>query len=432
MNIQARHPFRVLIVDDELRDWARPMKEALERTAKDLGHSGRLEIDIAEDKIQAEAFLGRHNYQVTSLDMRLPEHKGGLLSVNPGLSLARGFPWVGFPKLLVYSMTLRIKEFQDHPSDAIMVLQLPADLYAKPTGADTDTENRPIEMLAVKAWAKRVADSLLSDELKLSADRADRKRLTVIGAYLEHGVNASPPLLASHLQRLSNNWTQPKLDRVEAAVRFIEAAARLAFVQSAVLCEAQGESVDIPGEENWFHCCNTLKELRKRLNGWNWCNYLTNETINAFHTARIERNIKSHSLEDNDAVKWWANLRLPLQYAIDLAAYWVRHPLTVDLRCSPDGWSAELLAGLANPRSRHLLPQDMNFPPEAVGNGIWQNVWRLSSDTKKDPERKPLNWATWLVPDSHVGNRWWFPVSQKGRSRNCLDLVSGSTSNLSL
>lgn len=426
MRMPPPHSYRVLIVDDEPVDWATPMKEALNRIAIGRDALGSLNIDIAEDKNEAEALLSRYNYHLTSLDMRLPVRKGELLSVDPGLSLARGFPWVGFPKLLIYSQTLRTGAFRDQPADSMMVLQIPTDLYAKPTGGDADDESQPVECLSVKAWAERVADSLFRDDLKDQQSGSHDQRLTVLGAYLHYGVSAVPPFLASHLQILSNHWTDRTSDRVEAAIGFIEATVRLALAQSALLCQVQGDDASLPGDDRMFSCLEYLETMRRRLSGWNWCNYLTAETIHAFQQARHLRNVKAHSLESQDPQGRWAGFRSPLRHAMDLAAYWVRHPLAVDLRFSRrDGWSAELLAGTANPRPRHPLPQDTYFPADAVGSGVWQNVWSVPADGTGKAERRAIAWENWLIPDTHTGMHWWFPVSQQGRNKTCIDLISG-------
>lgn len=419
------HSYRVLIVDDEKRDWAEPMKEALTDVAKEKGYNGKLKIYIAEDKQQAESLLAKYGFHVTSLDMRLPERKGELLSVDTGLSLARGFPWVGFPKRLIYSQTLRVEEFQSHPNDTMQVLRIPTDLYAKPTGSDADQEQQAVETLTVKRWAERVFDSLINDTFNISTNPLYGKHLSLVGAYLQFGVVALPPLLASHLQTLENNWERRTSDRVEAAIGFIEAASRLALAQSAVLCQAQGENLELPSDERMVTCLNSLEIVRKRLSGWNWCNYLTEETLQALQQARRERNDKAHSVETLDPQKRWANLRSPLQYAMDLASYWVRHPLVVDLRFSRDGWSAELLAGTASPRPRHLLPPGMEYPIEALSDEVWQNTWLLPPEYKDEPVRKAVSWKNWLIPDLRTGKQWWFPICQQGRKKTCLDLISG-------
>lgn len=426
----AHHPYRVLIVDDESRDWAIPMKEALEDIARDRGMFGKVVIDLAEDKQQAESFLARFNYHLTSLDMRLPERKGEQLTVDSGLSLARAFPWVGFPKQLIYSQTLRVKEFQSHPTDTMQVLRIPTDLYAKPTGSDADHEQKAVESLTVKAWAERVTESLLNDDIDFTANSVYEKRLTVVGAYLRFGITAVPPFLASHLQILANNWMKRNSDRVDAAIGFIEATARLAIAQSAVLCQAQGDVEELPGDDRMVSCHNCLEKMRIKLAGWNWSNYLTLEALQAFQYARRERNNKAHSVETLDPQKRWANLRSPLQFAMDVASYWVRHPLAVDLRYSRDGWSAELLAGNANPRPRHPLPQAFEYPAEAVSDGVWQNVWQFSSG-KGEPVRKAISWEKWLIPDPRTAKQLWFPIYQQGRCKTCIDLISGRTQTLS-
>jgi hypothetical protein len=411
MNALLNHPYRVLIVEDERRDWANPMQEALEDATKAVGLKN-LRIDVAEDKFTADNLLARNNYHLTSLDMRIPERKGEPLSVTPGISLARGFPWMGFPKTLIYSQTLRNNEFAARPQDAMQVLQIQTDLYAKPSGSDDD-QSSAIEVLKVGAWAQRVVNSLINDNVELEKVTNYEKRQTVIGATLHYGVAALPPFLASHLQILSNSWQMRSDDRVVSAIRFIEATARLALVQSAVLYRAQGGKMVWPIDERMISCLNSLRDIQKKLSAWNWNNYLTSEAIAAFGDA----------LTVNDSQRHWAALRPQLQYALDVAAYWVRHPLATDLRYSRDGWSAELLMGTATPRRRHLLPLAMDFPGEAARDGVWQSVWTDGAL----PERKALEWDGLLKPDVKNSNVWWFPAYCDKNDRIVeIDLISGN------
>ena len=199
----------------------------------------------------------------------------------------------------------------------------------------------------------------------------------------------------------------------------------MALAQTAVLLKADCKPTLLTTDDRISTCLATLSAWRAHLDGWNWGNYLTPQAIASFRDALAARNEERHTRKPNDALQAWAALRVPLQYAMDLAAYWVRHPLCINLRYNRDGWNAELLAGTAYPRKRRRLPQRLDFPGEAVQSGVWQNVWRIDGDT---PRPKPLCWDGWLEADSKSERPWWLPIHLDAKNRTVwLDLDSGQT-----
>lgn len=428
MNALSQYPFRVLIVDDEPRDWTEPMRFLLQRTLSTVGLE-KVVVDMAFDHVGAEHLLATHYYHFSSFDMRLPERTGEAISVDHGLALARAFPSNSFPKRIVYSQTIRDGDIKENPREAASVLRLPADLYAKPTNADDDAQSTAVEVLTAKDWAQRAADYLSSDALTLKTPQRAKTLSpikTVIGAYLEHGVELLPPFLARKLLELANVWETRSSGRVEAAIAFIEGVMRLALVQSAVLLKLDGKEAELPDDEKLTVCIATLQRWQPLLSAWNWRNYLTVQAVAAFNVARWVRNDRYHSMGTADHQKDWMELRLPLQYAMDIAAYWVRHPLLVNLRYSRDGWSGELLAGRVMPGKRYALPEALDFPGEAVQDGVWQSVWRLDG---QQPCPQALDWGDWMMPAPDSDHQWWFPRYVRYGKTGYLSLIDGQQRN---
>ena len=357
--------------------------------------------------------------------MRLPVRKGESITVDSGVSIAMEFHW-GFPKLIVYSQTLSENWFQTNPQDSIAVLRMPVDLYAKSTGSDDDSREKSIEVLKVKSWADRVIDSITCDgvHIELNSSVMREPPVTTTGAFLTCGTNRLPPILANQIQDLANNWCSRTNDRVDAAIRFIEATARLAVAQTSVLCMQRGEVVKPPTDDSIFACLRHLENNRDRVYGWDWYNYLSKEALASFQQARMERNQKSHNLTINDSQKHWAELRSPLRFAMDVAAYWIRHPIATNLVYSREGWSAELLAGNTRQRVREKLPTNFKVPTEALlpDAGAWQIVWDLSGE---EPVQTPLSWGDWLTPDEQTNIHWWLRIRHGGDKDDFVDLITG-------
>jgi hypothetical protein len=179
----------------------------------------------------------------------------------------------------------------------------------------------------------------------------------------------------------------------------------------------------VPSDEKLATCIATLRQWQAQLSAWNWSNYLTQGAIRAFNEARWTRNERYHSTGLADHQKNWAELRIPLQYAMDIAAYWVRHPFIIELRYSRDGWSGELLAGKSFPGGRYPLPSAMDFPTEAVREGVWQSVWRIDGNV---PMAQPINWDGWLEPARDSDHQWWFPRCMRQGRREYMSLIDGT------
>lgn len=423
------HPYRMLIVEDEARDWAIPMETRLKIAAK-LANLNNLVINVATSIEEAESFMARYYYHFSSFDVRLPKHTAGALSSEHGVALACAFPEIGFPKRIVYSHTLRTNAIRDETVVAASVLPLPVDYYAKPTGSDDD-ETSVVKVLKLEDWATLVVNSLTYDSRHIEGATSGCGNTpveSVIGAYLRHGVSLLPPFLAKKLQELAVAWdnSQTIPERNNAAVAFIEGTARLALIQSAILLECDTKDTMIPVDYSWGSCMNKLKEYQAKLHKWNWSNYLTKQAIDAIDCGRDVRNDHSHDLKQFDYKQRWGNLRTPLQYAMDIAAYWVRHPLIFDLQSRQKCLSGELLAGQSYPRARSPLSPALKFPDTAQDDGVWQSVWHIGSNGEA-PTARAVSWTGWLKQASNSDNQWWFPRYVRGNKRNYLSLIDGSS-----
>jgi len=288
-------------------------------------------------------------------------------------------------------------------------------------------ENTPVEVLTVKEWARRVVGSFSQDQPELilypAPLRGTKTPLTVIGAYLECGPRSLPPLLARLLQDLAQNWeTEDATRRVETADRFIEVTTQLALAQTAVLIAHEDKQPEPPGDDERVTCIAWLKDWHSGITGWNFSNYLTSDAVRALDEAQMAHKEEAHAHGAPDPKRAWTALRVPLQYALDIAAYWVRHPLCIDLRYSRDGWNAECLAGVAYPRPRQPLPANVDFPTEALQGSVWQSVW--TNDER--PQQKAVCWKDSLVDDGDSERPWWLAVARDQRGRQVwLDLDSG-------
>lgn len=424
------YPYRILIVDDENRDWANPMREALEDAADDAGFNN-IQLDIAFDGNSTKHKLAQQPFHIVSLDMRLPENKGEAVTFDTGVKLAKSFTFIGFPKVLIYSQSLRDIAIKQDPSATMTVLKIAMDSYAKPTGSEADKAKRPVETLSKLEWAKRLIDYLQPDQLRLTEPKQNNALLpeyeTLLGAYFHYGVLLLPPVLAKHLQELENVWQTKDARRNDAAIKFIETTARLALAQCAVLSE-QAIAQVLPKDERVVNCLNALQTVLPSVANANFSNYLNQDAITAFREALKERNNVRYSLTVNNPSHFWAELRVPLQYAMDVAAFWVRHPLCIDLGSRRDGWNAELLAGTSTPRKRYPLPESIDFPNAVFqDNLVWQHIWLLSPH---EPEPIAIHWGEWLIADSRSERAWWLLIHQQNNQRVYLDLDSGNTKTL--
>ena len=414
--------YRILIVEDDLEGWAQPMQRRL----KDL--MPNCQVDIAEDKVEAEALMAVGQYQFFSFDMRMPEKQGEIVSIETGVALAKRYPWSGFPKYIIYSQTLQPEEIQRNLKDGVMVLRLVVpDIYSKPTGGDQDNELGDVECLRVVEWAERVRDYLCVQSLRLDVGR-ERKPLSLLGAYLEDGPELLPPIIAIHLRSLQQEWDTREGIKLKYALRLIESVSRLAMMQTSFFLAHQNLAVDLPRREDWAGVLNWLEAQRPHITEWNWSNYMREETIKALDKARRLRNEEAHQLSKSDAKKRWVELQEPLLYALDICCYWVRHPILTDLRYDRDGWSAVHLAGLESLKARKRLPDNLDFPAEATSGGIWQLVWRLPTEGQL-LQSCGLSWPESLLSEDAKAEKFWLPMTEKGQNGARIDLLSGIQAN---
>jgi hypothetical protein len=347
------------------------MVEKLEKHAKKDGIV--LVISQANCANDARNALASRHFHLVSLDMRLPQRVGELITVSTGIALATEFPYLGFPKRLIYSQTLN----QERNPESQQVMQLKADLYAKASGSDKDVSSDKYEVLSRTDWVNRVLASLDLEEVRIAESTLIPQPLTMIGTYLEQGPHFMPLSLAEPLQLLHDTWLVDDSARSNNIRQFIKQTIALAVLQTAMLLSL---SISIPDDCETAACLAWLAIRRddERFEQWNWASYLTAKTITELqHWSTLP-------------VPDWQSSRLALQYALDVAAYWVQHPLIGDLLETRDGWSGRILSTTQSGESRSLLPKAITFPSQAEQYGSWQSVWDLSN--KSRPERHAISW----------------------------------------
>ncbi len=431
----AKKPFRVLIVEDE-HGWVSNMQMALNYAADDRRLArpecqlARPESKSAPDAATARRLLALEHFDLLSLDMRLPEKEGSAIAVQEGIKLAQELfkPLISPVKTLIYTATL----LQENPASisaegAEVLHEVPQiDKYAKSSGAPPVSMAR-FETLSQRQWAERVLDYLYYDGLYLPSADGKRKLETALGAWLSGAVRSLPPLLARHAQALQNHWPEPgcKVDAraVDAALKFIESALRLAVAQTAVLLRDR----QLPAETTQDAAIQCLRTLINdpALAACSWRTYLDDAALDAFDEARRLRNTARHSLRGNQTSGEWQALLPWLRQVMGMATYWTKHPLCTDLRYGVDGWRGELLAGTASPRRLENLP-GRDFRGEAV-RGFWQTAIRRD-DTPAGWHTEAVCWDDWLAGDSRREGALWLKAwrSPTGRAL-AIDLDSGDS-----
>jgi CheY-like chemotaxis protein len=403
---------RVLIVDDEARDWAEPMRDALMRAVRVAGLPP-VRVEIATHGEAARKWIASENFHVVSLDMRLPERANEIVSVETGLKLAKEFTAIGFPKVLIYSQTLSEPRRTQTWDDSDAVMMVPADTYAKPSGA-TQPPQLPAGMLSVRAWAQRVVEYLDPGRLQLAPDRGDATgKLTVLGVQLKRGPALLPPTLARCVVRLAEDGhagagAQPMI------ARLVQETARLAVAQSAVLCARIGQPTVLPEDGSLAAALNALRRMLPALPDWNWAHYASPSALDA-----LEAFSRQPAADEFTA-------SVALHHCLDIGAYWVRHPVCTDLRYSRDGWTALPLRGATLPRRRDMLPAAQDFGAAADSAAPWQGVWTLGSGADDQPRHQVIDWSAMLQRDAADDKRWWLRLWQAaGQASQWLNIDDG-------
>lgn len=427
---------RVLIVDDEERDWTLPMELALQRAARFAGLAS-LQIDKAMCGEAARDLIARNNYALVSLDMRLPERAGEVVTADTGLKLAGQFTALDYPKYMIYSQTLsdpRATAYGD-PSDAVLALR--ADSYAKPSAASRPPQPQA-PLLSVRQWAQRVVDYLDPTRLQLVPDPGDSTgKRTVLGVQFKRGPLLLPPPLARAVARLADDGHgAAKATPLVASI--VHETLRWAVAQSAVLCAASGCPVTWPADASAGAALRALGDMLPLLGGWNWSNYWSPAALDALAAFAAHSGAgavgtggaagggdppAARASETADSAASVAPLAL--HHCLDIAAYWARHPVLTDLHHSRDGWTALPLRAAALPRRRELLALAHDFSA-AADRGGWQGAWALDSRPDVPARYQLVSWQSVLEREPGDGTRWWLRLHQAGDAPpTWMDIDSG-------
>lgn len=407
---------RVLIVDDEPK-WCRSMQTLLADISKSCDFEVATEIALSVD--EAKQLISQRHFHLVSLDMWMPLASGAM-GVEAAVELARHVigPGAGTTKVVVYSGTFKPEAlgFAEAQSDLPRV-----DRYRK-SYSETDDAEGFVEPLTQLQWAKRVIEYLEPDSLNFfSRHRKSHSLDTVTGCWLRQAPKHLPCLLARHATDLDSAWRYgtDATRRVDVALRFIEAATRMAWAQTITILREDGLPLSapmVPADETLASCIAVLRDLithhADRLRAWNWFWYLK-RGIDALEEGRKLRNVDRHSLAPRSAGSAWATMQEPMMGAMDLSAYWAQNPLWTEIRPGPDGWTGECIAANQWPRARKAVPWP-DVPQEARrGRGVWQSAVRIDKDSAKIAW---VRWHDWLDEDAN-GRSWWMPIYTQNRHR---------------
>ena len=435
----------VLIIEDE-EAWQMAMTRNLRALVGHMEIESGLSVNLndALNKVRSRA------WRVVSLDMRIPEAAGALVTVDVGIKFSKRRDMSRYlGKLMIYSATLAIETSDplgaeevssERRFDGYRTASLGLEKYAKAESDNIDLKGSDWEFLSTHGWAKRVVEFLSSDKLQTEHVASGRVSKTAIGFWLERAPRALPPVLARHAQDLANAWNEPGSTKTDVAIRLIETAACLALGQTLVLL-AQPSPMQTPQAAAWptdgLHASmlNALDDLLARhtaqLSKWNWSGWMTPATLSAMRAAHAIRNEKSHSKQRVNARDEWQTLLPHLRVVMDLCGYWALHPLCADLRYDHNGWRAQLLASTAWPAPMEPLDRDHDFPSDAATDHdhFWQCV-----GYRERPDQpwvlKGIGWGEVLVRDQRdtdTGLRIWRQVAPNGEHRSWvrLSLMTG-------
>lgn len=146
--------YRVLIIEDEVDNWANPMQEWLVKLCRQKRCS--VSVDLAATARQAKELLAQRYYHWVSLDQHFAEQAGEELAIGVGISLGR---WLReahpLSHLVLFTGRNDPMEVRKICREAGMGA---ADIWFKTSSGSTDEET-----LSARSWADKVAQGLRQD-----------------------------------------------------------------------------------------------------------------------------------------------------------------------------------------------------------------------------------------------------------------------------
>lgn len=437
-------PLRVLIAEDELPTQEVMRMSLQDRTkeeSKKSSHLGPVSWSFAPDVQFTRRWLRTTPFDVVSLDMRMPNSAGDTVQTLSGTAFATsGVVTSVVAKALIYSAVVEVEAARDKPGEAMMIANTPVqDKYAKGGRSLAATDTYPYETLSSYDWAQRILDYMTERRLTF-APSGGSTRKSAVGAWLQAAPRQLPPVLARLAANLAQHWEQRDSTRVDAAHRFIEACARLAVAQTAVVLAAAGVAPsELMPPTAWQHVAalDTLELWRNKhsgkLSAWNWGNWLTPQTLLALQAVRKSRNERAHTLAHVNPGADWEAIYEPLRYAMDLAGYWALHPLCMWIDRTTDGTRSLILASTETPLPFRPLDEDCHMPDAAMRDEkqCWQPLWTCpgggtptESSEPPDWQAAPAHWGDWIRRD--VSGGAWLKLWTRDGVSEWLDLVTGA------
>lgn len=434
--IGLNYQTQLLVVEDDA-EFLRLMRDELGDLLMPRAATDRPKLRYALGAAQARAWLRTEPLDVLSLDMRVPEAPGLVVTAQAGMAFAKS-PLVTSEtaKAIVYSAGIGLDELRKDPGRAMLISSAPVDdRFAKADQDRPADDANPHETLAVDSWASRLLEYADSPGPDLPGRRnaAGQPRRSAIGAWLDSAPRLLPPLLARLADQMRQHWGG--LAGRLVALRLAEVSTHLAVLQTALLLRHEGQRFTLPASWPWHHQIDWLRHHRNQhsmhLRRWNWAAWLTDDAVEALDRLRLVRDEYAHKRRPVQAVGGWQDLQTPLRHLMRLTSYWASHPLCLNIQHGRDGQRAEVFAGLQDPLLTRPLDGDAPFPAHALQthDQAWQVIWHSEQPEPADDQTPPL-WQPVALPwprdwlqceDGRMRSKVW----QSTAAAEWLDLSSG-------
>ncbi len=405
--------YRVLIIEDE-PIWYKNMAAALQYFAETADIPIKVDIVMAHDAQTARELIATELFHAVTIDLRLPEKPGGVLTSQPvGLGLACGIsrqtPLVWAHIYTAYAAEYALQTYQQ-VSDAQMV---PMPIWQKVISKDAGSLSYTPE-----TWSQEI--------LKVLLPSAAQRNGSSFGQGLDYAIFAGsrhlPPGLAKCCA-VMQHWLADKsgfnarfeFDAFTQALFFAETVQHWLCVQAWALLLALG----LPGKLVWPNCTKgaanrggieaALSKMLKTIDEHDqsglaktWLAHLhcgadRMNIIDALQAIRKLRNDFVHQVHDELP---WSQLALPMRVVMDAAVFLAAYPVLSRPAPAPDGrWRFSLLQGetLPFPESEWLL-----------AGGV------LGESARFEAKRNELSlYQLWPCPDGSNGLLRLWPFAEQ-------------------
>lgn len=379
---KPKFQWKVLIVEDD-EDWFAPMKQQLKALAGDAVHA-----DTVTTAEAARIQRRDQRYHLISYDMKMPESENSPLQVDTGRKLAED---VIPSHRLTLSMILSGTLLEPGGSQAIRMSGVQdAQMFEKRASDLPSATGFPL--MSAKEWAQEVLKSLAVD-----------------GEYWRHYWRIAAQFLPPPLSTLAHKmqpWIETPQGQVDQnmltdLIQFWEWVLRLAWMQTLVLARHAGTRLvsQIKGGE--------ISEKEREFSRWletpsldryNWWSY-THGTGKAIEQAsalfRKTRNENVHTYHPRvDYANHFQEMREPLLFLMDVAAFWSDYPLFGDISPFAGTWQAKLLRGTSDLWTTETL-RECRFDAPPLPDQVFQLVPIKTGNGRWELER--IDWSPFMV-----------------------------------